>query len=179
MEVKKQINQNENVNKIEVLKARRTSEEEFAAKVQEEKKQQKDQHIDSNELTQHEDSDDDGLDRDKEDSISAEEKNNLFAGIMNVDDVLAQKAKQKEEKRQKISDWKEKRARMRPLVLFTGTKDDPLPYQKNYKEAMNQEKFKAQQSPKASVLPEIKKNLSAKVQLKSKLSRTNLAARTH
>ena len=37
-EVKKKIVSSENINKIEVLKARRTSEEEFAAKVYEEKK---------------------------------------------------------------------------------------------------------------------------------------------
>jgi hypothetical protein len=45
--------------------------------------------MDSNELTQNEDSDEDGLDRDKDDSLSNNNKNNLFAGIMNVDDVLA------------------------------------------------------------------------------------------
>ena len=52
--------------------------------------------------------------------------------MMNVDNVLAEKAKKKEEKVKKIEEMRLKKERMRPFVLFTGIKDNPIPYEQTY-----------------------------------------------
>ena len=52
--------------------------------------------------------------------------------MMNVDNVLADKARKKREKEAKLSQMKMKREQMRPMILFPGVKDDPLPYERFY-----------------------------------------------
>jgi hypothetical protein len=49
--------------------------------------------------------------------------------MMNVDNVIAEKAKKKEEKQQKMKDLMIKRQNMRPFVMFSGIKDNPIPYE--------------------------------------------------
>ena len=85
--------------------------DEFAAKVQEEKIENQ------GDETQSEKLDDDGT------------NNNLFAGMMNVDNVLAEKAKKKEDKQRKMEQLMLKKERMRPFVMFSGIKDNPIPYE--------------------------------------------------
>lgn len=58
--------------------------------------------------------------------------NNLFAGMMNVDNVLADKQKKKDEKLKKMEEMNQKKLKMRPFVLFTSVKDNPLPYEHKY-----------------------------------------------
>jgi len=37
-----------------------------------------------------------------------------------------------------MKDLKEKRANMKPLILFDGIKDNPLPYEQRYKRTIQQ-----------------------------------------
>lgn len=111
-----------------MLNQRKNSEDDFADKVAAEKGQK------------------DGDETESVKSVHSqnEEKtsnsNNLFAGMMNVDNVLADKAKKKEEKKRKMEEMHEKKSRMRPFVLFTSVKDNPIPYEKKYMQ--NQAKLK-------------------------------------
>ena len=54
---------------------------------------------------------------------------NLFANMMNVDNVMAERARKKEEKIKKMEALKAKTERMRPLIMFSGIKDNPIPYE--------------------------------------------------
>ena len=108
--------------KIEVLNQRKNSEDDFADKVAAEKGQK---------------NDDDTESEVREDPNSPNEEktsnsNNLFAGMMNVDNVLADKARKKEEKKKKMDEMKRKKDNMRPFVLFNSIKDNPLPYEHKY-----------------------------------------------
>jgi hypothetical protein len=95
--------------KIEVLNQRKRSIDEFADKVDEEKAQNGDE-------TQ-------------SDKSKDEDTNNLFAGMMNVDNVLAEKAKKKEDKQKKVQQIMLNKERMKPFVMFSGIKDNPIPYE--------------------------------------------------
>jgi hypothetical protein len=107
--------------KIEVLNQRKNSEDDFADKVAAEKGQK----------------DDDETESAKSYPKSPNEEktsnsNNLFAGMMNVDNVLADKARKKEEKKQKMDEMNRKKEKMRPFILFNSIKDNPLPYEQKY-----------------------------------------------
>jgi hypothetical protein len=52
--------------------------------------------------------------------------------MLNVDNVLAEKAKKLEMKKAKIEKLKEASAKMKPFELFVGVKDNPLPYEKRH-----------------------------------------------
>jgi hypothetical protein len=52
--------------------------------------------------------------------------------MMNVDNVLADKARKKEEKKQKMDEMNRKKEKMRPFILFNSIKDNPLPYEQKY-----------------------------------------------
>jgi hypothetical protein len=58
--------------------------------------------------------------------------NNLFADMMNVGNVIAEKARKKEEKLRKMQEMKIKKQRMRPFIMFNGIKDNPIPYEQTY-----------------------------------------------
>jgi len=68
-----------------------------------------------------------------------------------LEEVAAELEAKKEEKKRLLSDLKAKRANMRPLVVFTGVKDNPLPYEQKYLRSQQQIKEK-----EAFKLPEIK-----------------------
>ena len=94
---------------IEVMGQRKRSIDEFVSKVEQEKNQ--------------------GEDTQSEKSNQVEGDNNLFAGMMDVNKVLAEKQRKKVEKLKKVQMLSAKRQNMRPFVLFTGIKDNPIPYE--------------------------------------------------
>jgi hypothetical protein len=113
--------------KIEVLNQRKNSEDEFADKVAEEKEENFGQvNVDKGEDTESAKS------IEEEGNEKTHASNNLFAGMMNVDNVLADKARKKEDKKRKVAEMNERRENMRPFILFTSIKDNPLPYEQKY-----------------------------------------------
>jgi len=119
--------------KIEVLNQRKRSEDEFAEKVQQEKIMNKNSNVTSGLTSEKGRTSKEGQDTKMAKIDEPEDNsNNLFAGMMNVDSVLADKAKRKKDKEEKLRVMKLKRDQMQPLVIFHGVKDDPLPYEKHY-----------------------------------------------
>ena len=85
--------------KIEVLNQRKNSEDDFADKVAEEKQNYPDKGEETESVKSKVD----------ETNEKTEASNNLFAGMMNVDNVLADKAKKKEEKKKLVAEMNKRR----------------------------------------------------------------------
>lgn len=71
----------------------------------------------------------------------------IFGHVKTVEETLAEEKAKREAKLALLEKIKAKAKSMRPFVLFTGVKDNPLPYEKMY--LKNQEKKRLDQSPKS------------------------------
>lgn len=56
----------------------------------------------------------------------------LFSSLMNPDEVKAEKERKRQEKRDMVMRMKKIKDSMKPLEVFTGVKDNPLPYEKQH-----------------------------------------------
>ena len=76
------------------------------------------------------------IDNDSEEE--AQKPKNLFASVLDPEALAAAKAKKKEDKRKLVDEMREKKASMKPFVVFIGVKDNPLPYEKKYRAQQKQ-----------------------------------------
>ena len=84
-----------------------------------------------------------------------------------LEEVAAEQQAKKDEKKKMLSELKIKRENMRPLIVFTGVKDNPLPYEQKYLRTQAQTKEK-----EAVKLPEIKENKRAPKSNRATLNKT-------
>jgi len=80
--------------------------------------------------------------------------------------IKAEKDKKMKEKKSKVDKMKNKQAQMRPFVIISGVRDNPLPYEHKYREQQIKEKNKIRrleqkrnsnkQSPRTSPSPEMR-----------------------
>lgn len=166
--------------KIEVLNRRKTSEDDFIEKV----KQEKDKVAEAQnatggmatagaaertnvEVTSQSQAGDRGPADGGKDDADAASKESVFGKMKTLEEVAAEQQAKKEEKRRLLTELKVKRENMRPLVVFTGVKDNPLPYEQKYLRSQHQTKEK-----EALKLPEIKEKQRGQRLNRSLLNKT-------
>lgn len=77
------------------------------------------------------DGDREGTDGGKDDD-DAHSKESVFGKMKTLEEVAAEQQAKKDEKKKMLTKLKAKRDNMRPLIVFTGVKDNPLPYEQKY-----------------------------------------------
>lgn len=123
--------------KIEVPNRRKTSEDDFIEKVKQEKDKAHEAskagganektHVEVTSQSQH--GNQSPRDKDDDDNQS---KESVFGKMKTLEEVAAEQQAKKDEKKRMLTQLKTKRENMRPLVVFTGVKDNPLPYEQKY-----------------------------------------------
>jgi hypothetical protein len=123
--------------KIEVSNVRKLSVDEFAEKVNEEKTNNQNDNSD----------DSDSETKDKKDG-------GIFGKMKTIEEALAEKEQKRKEKQKKMDDMMEKKMRMKPFILFTGVKDNPIPYENKYMKAQFKKLKEVNESIKLPVIKE-------------------------
>ena len=88
---------------------------------------------------------DDGANADT--ALPEEQTVSIFGHVKTVEETLAEEKAKRVAKLALVDKIKEKAGAMRPFVLFTGVKDNPMPYEKMY--LKNQAQKRVDQSPRS------------------------------